>query len=310
MSFGFGIIDSASPTISTFYAIKEDQLEGDDYQVFRGGDNGLFTSCKSAKGEINLDLDFISDSDYLLLRNIVLNRKYPNKVYFREPGNVTGAYLTPSTGTNKAYKLSHNNRLPAIATLQTTEFTSGDYTNITGFTTTMSQNTYISDYVHYLFTFDLTSWLAANSVNNLLRLSLFMQQPTAYRTNTVLPTDKFGIIVYAQDFVNTSWVEMHRRSITVDAANQQCATIHPNINYVKMSNFIDTNGGVLGLNKVAFLVSTLQPRTPSGTVYLNMNYAALLVNGFMVKPSSMFNLNWRESYTGAGRTGSLKLSEV
>src|SRR5512140_1029463 len=105
MSFGLGLIDSASPTISSFNSIKEDELENEDLQTFRGGDNGLFTSCKSAKAEINLDLDFITDANYYALRNIILNRKYPNKVYFREP-YAAGALLTPSTATHKAYKLT------------------------------------------------------------------------------------------------------------------------------------------------------------------------------------------------------------
>lgn len=316
MSFGLGYIDAAAlSNIHSLYSIKEDIQDNGDISLFRGGDNGLFSSEKSSRAEINLDLDFISDSDFALLKKILLNRKYANKVYFREPGYFTGALLTPSTATHKAYKLASNVKYPAINDLNDTEFTSTDYTRITGFTTPCSNNTYVSDYMHYLFTFDLSTWLASCSTNNLLRLSLFMQTPVAYRTNTSLPTDKFGIIVHAHNFTTGTgaspvWVEIYRRSVTINASNQQCASLKATTDFSVITDFIDSVGGPLGANKVAFLVSILQPRNSQGTSYLDMNYVALLVNGFMVKQSNAFNLNWRESYTGAGRTGSVKLSEV
>jgi hypothetical protein len=303
--FGLGYIDSAAlSNIKTFYSVKEDESEGENIQSYRGGDNALFVSNKSAKAEISLDMDYISDTDYNYLRSILLNRLYPNKVYFREPGYFTGALLTPSTATNKAYKLTSAQKYPALATVKTTEFTSGDYTGITGFSTPMSYTSAVDDYIHFGFTFDLTQWLTVNTLSNLLRISLFMQTPAAYRVNISTPVDLFGIIVYAYNVTSAAWVEFYRRSITLTVANQQCAGIRPTINYTNIADFVDGN------NKVTFMVSTLQPRAGQGISTLAMNYTACLVNGFMVRRAEDFNMNWTNAFTGAGRSGQLRLSEV
>jgi len=308
--FGLGFIDNASLTnIKTFYSIKEDLQEQSEIQAMRGADNGLFYTEKSAKAAITIDADYIPDADFDYFRSILLNRKYPNKIYFREPGYFTGALLMPSTATNKAYKLISSACPPGLGDFST-EFTTNEYSYVNGFTTALSNYTGTANYyINYLFTFDLGAWLGTGSLLNLLRLSLFMQTPNAYRTHPSTPTDVYGIIVRAYNFNSASWLEIYRRSMTLTSENQQCAGIRPTIGYTKMSDFVGDQSGSYP-NKVMIMVSTLQNRGSSGTLYLESNFIALLVNGFMVRPEEGFNMNWREPFTGAGRTGQIKLLEV
>ena len=317
MAFALGYIDSAAlNNIKSFHSVKEDQLEDENIQASRGGDNGLFISQKSAKAEISLDMDFIEDTEYGNLRKIMLNRKYPNKIYIREPGLVSGGILIPTHANNLAYKLKNNLALPILTSLTATEFTTGDYTNITGFSTPMSYSASVNEYLHYLFTFDLTTFLTSVSLDNLLRLTLFMQTPAAYRVPASGPTDKYGIIVHAYNFSQSTllstavWTEIYRRSITLQSTNQQAAGLRPITGYTSIQNYVDISGATLGQNYVAFMVSILQPRNGAGTIYLDSNYVALFCNGFMVRMTDNFNLNWREEITIVGRTGNLKLSEV
>lgn len=311
MAFALGYIDAvALANIKTLYSIKEDELEDGSLQAFRGGDNGLFISEKSAKAEISLDLDFVIDSEFKDLRAVLLNRAYPNKIYIREPGNVTGAIIHPTTALNKAYVKKGSTLYPAFADF-TTEFTTTDYTRINAFSTPCSNTITADEYIHYLFLFSLSDWLTAGggSLNNLLRLTLFMQTPAAYRTHPAAATDKFGILVRAYNWSTTSFIEMYRRSITLTAANQQAAGLRPITGFTTMRHFIGDEDGSYP-NMAAFMVSVLQPRAGAGTVYLDMNYVACLVNGFMVRMTDVFNVNWREEITLVGRTGNIKLSEV
>ncbi len=304
MSFALGNI-GPSLSLPNFYSIKEDQLENSDIQTYRGGDNCLFTSEKSAKAEITLDMDFVSDSDYGNLRNVMLNRQYPNKFYIREPGNISGAILTPSTTTNKAYQLVTATAIPALTDF-VTEFITADYTaiNDAAFASPVVYPTGAGDgkYVHFLFKFDLSAWIAAGgSLLNLLRLTLFMQTPYASRSDGA----NYGIKVSAYNYTLSQFVEIYRRSITLSNSNQQAAGIRPVNGFTKLSDYIAPT-----TNIVSLMLSVLQPNDGTHILSLYTNNAKLLVNGFMVRLADTFNLNWREAVTIVGRTGSIKLLEV
>ena len=316
MSFSLGYIDNgAGPNIQNYYSVKEDQLEDSSLNLYRGAENSLFVSDKSAKASIQIDLDFLQDSDYKTLRDIALDRARPNKFYFRHPGNVTGAMLTPSSSVNVVGVLQSNNANPVLTDFGTA-FTSGDYTNINGFSTPVVYNNGIYQYVHYLFSFNLGAWETATgdtSINNLIRLTLFMQNPTVWRDNSTLslPNDRFGFKVRALNYAKNIWTEIYRRSITVAQPNQQAAPLRPVSGFTKMIDYVSTGAHP---DLVYFMVSTLQPWANAsgvnqGVINLSMGYTALLVNGFMVRLADTFNLNWREEVTLQGRTGSLKLEE-
>lgn len=310
MAFALGYIDTPLLlNVKNFYSVKEDQFEENNIQVYRGGDNNLFASEKGAKAEISLDMDFISDTDFGNLRDVLLNKAYPSKIYIRQPGNISGAILHPSTAVNKAYVLKNSVAVPSLASF-TTEMVTADYAHLSQFSSPCAYQSSADEYIHYLFTFDLSTWLSGSAYENLLRLTLFMQTPVAYRVNTSpLPTDKYGIIVRAYNQVSTNWLEIYRRSITLTATNQQAAGLRPMTGFTRMGEYItDPEGG--DPNKVRFMVSILQPRNGQGTIHLDMNYTVLLVNGFMVRMAENFNINWREEVTLVGRTGNLKLSEV
>ena len=299
--FNLGLMGNGQ-TLYSFYSIKEDVMEDSSIQTYRGGDNGLFFTEKSSKAAITLDIDFVVDADFKSIRDVLLNRQFPNKMYIREPGNINGSLIQPDL-VDPAFYLYSNNSAPALSDF-VTNFASIDYSYIQGWTTPVAKTTNTYDYIHYLFNFDLTSYFASGGdKNNMMRLTLFMQTPFASRSDG----SNYGIKVSAYNYAQSIFTEVYRRSITLSSANQQAASIRPFTGYSKLTDFISTGGSP---NIVTFMLSTLQPRAIPSTLTISTGYVACIVNGFMVRAVDPFNLNWRDTVTVVGRTGSIKLQEV
>lgn len=301
--FKLGFIESTGTQLKTFYSIKEDINDDSFIQTDRGGDSDLFGTEKSAKAELTLDLDHVTQAERGDLDEVLNNRNYPHKIYLREPAAASQRIKCTGTGSDIAKQLKTDKGVPTYADFTgATVFTGGDYTNIQNFSTAVSYNTNAKEYLHFFFQFDLSTWIAAYGLDYLQRLSLFMQDPLVYRSDGSV-VDEFGYLVYAYNFTEAKWTEIKRQPITVSATNQQVAALRPTDGYTKWNDYTD------GSNLVLFRIVNYQERD-SDTLYLSMNYAELLINGYGMKQINPFNLNWRGQYTGEGHLGQISMLEL
>lgn len=299
-----GHIESTGNQFKTFYAVKEDVVDDSEVVSGRGGDGDLMGSERAAKAAISLDLDCLTQSEYGDLHEVMNDRSYPHKLYLREPAVASQRILMTGAGSNVAKQWKTDTAVPTEAnyTSNATEFTVTDYTNIQNFTTDVSYDTNDKEYLHLFFKFNLATWIAAYGLDYLTRLTLLLQDPLVSRT-VLSVVDNYGYSFYAYNFASTSWTEMKRQSITIDVSNQQYAALSPREGFTRWTDYLSSN---LAL----FRMTNRQARDSSGTLAMSLNYIELFINGYGVKQINPYDLNWREPYTGAGYTGTLRLQEL
>lgn len=303
MSFKLGHIESTGNALKTFYSIKEDVVDNFDVQVDRGGDQTLMACEKSAKADVHLELDFVTQSEYGDLHEVLNNRLYPHKLYLREPAASSQRITITGEGNNIAKQWQTDTPVPTLAnfTSDATAFTAGDYTNIQNFTTPVQYQSNSVDYIHYFFRFDLSTWIAAYGLDYLTRLTLLLQDPLVYRQGGA-DYDEFGYTFHAYNYTTGAWTEIKRQSITIDETNQQFAALRPMAGFTRWADYLSSN-------LTLFRMTNKQPRV-ARTVYMSLNYIELFINGYGVVKVNPYDLNWREAYTGAGYVGTVKLQEI
>ena len=299
-----GHIESTGNLFKSFYSVKEDVVDDSDISFQRGGDGDLMGTERAAKALISLDMDCVTQAEYGDLHEVMNNHVYPHKLYLREPAVASQRLLMPGTGSNIAKQWATDTAIPTLAnfTSDATAFSGTDYTNIQNFTTAVEYTTTSKEYLHYFFQFDLSTWIAAYGLDYLTRLTLLLQDPLVSRT-VLTVVDNFGYSFYAYNYATTSWTEMRRQSITIDVSNQQFVALSPREGFTRWADYLSSN---LAL----FRMTNRQARDASGTLALSLNYIELFINGYGVKQVNANDFNWRDAYTGAGYTGTLRLQEL
>ncbi len=305
MSFKIGFINSAGTGLKTISDAVRINLDDDsDVSFNRGGARDGFFIEDSMKAQITLELDAVTQADFgNTIAKVMNNRAYPHKVYIHEPAAASQRININNTGGNEGKQLASDLAEPTYASA--TEFTGGQYTAIQNFSTDVTVSTATLKNIHYFYQFDLSTWIAAYGAEYLRRLTLFMQDPRVKETSGA-NTNDLGYIIYAYNYTNAEWVEIKRQSITVDATNQQFASLRPLEGFTSFSDFID------GSSFCQFKVTNAQERTPGAvwTLTHEINYVELIVNGFGIKQTNAFNANWRSPFTGDGYVQTLNLQEL
>ncbi len=299
MSFKLGHIESTGNMMKTFTSIKEDVVDNSESSYDRGGDGTLMGVEKGAKADITLNMDFVTQSEYGDLHEILNNRNYPHKVYLREPAAASQRNLLTGTGSTVGKYWKTDTPIPTKAnfTSDATGFAAGDYTNLQAFTTPTDDTTTDKNYIHYFFQFDASTWMTAYGLDYLTRITVMLQNPLVYRG-----ADEFGYTFHAYNKTMLNWTEMKRQSITIDADNQQFAALRPMQGFTQWADYFDSN-------LILFRMTNKQPRS-SGTLTLSLQYIELLINGYGVMKKNPYDFNWREPYTGAGYLGNISLAEL
>lgn len=300
MSFKLGHIEASGTQLKTFYAVKDDVVDSFDTQFDRGGDGTLMGCEKSAKADITLALDYITQTEYGDLHEVLNNKLYPHKLYLREPAAASQRIKTTGVGSDIAKQWADNASIPTLTQFQSsaTEFDATDYTQIQDFTNQVEYSTVNKDYMHYFFQYDLSTWLTAYGLDYLTRLTLLLQDPLVYRG-----TDEFGYTFHAYNYTTGAWTEIKRQNITINASNQQYASLRPIDGFSKWADYLSSN-------LVLFRMSNRQPRVSGDSLTLGLKYIELFINGYGVMKTNPFDLNWRDAYTGAGYLGNIKLAEL
>jgi hypothetical protein len=304
MSIKIGFLDSSGNGLKTFSdSVKIDVNDNSFVGTSRGGMADLFSTERSAKAEFTIEVDAVTQADFgNTLNKVMNNRQYPHKIYIHEPAAASQRINMNDTGGNEAKQQQTDD--PEGAYASGTEFTGTNYTHIQDWVNDVSYSTSTKDYIHYFFQFDLSTWIAAYGEEYLRRLTLFMQDPRVERGT---PADDFGYVVYAYNYGNSTWIEIKRQSITVDATNQQYASLRPIEGFTDFSDFID------GSDYCQFKITNMQPRTTGGstaTLTHKIKRVELIVNGIAFKQVNPQNLNWRSAFTGDGYTGVYNLLEL
>lgn len=317
MGIKIGFIDDVSRTnLKSFVDVIVPLTieDGDRGSFSRSGGGDLQGIKQSNKASITLQFDRLSQTNLGILRQVMNDRDFIHKTYIHHPAdadqqiNYTGVVTSPSN-------LGHS-----IRRLNETDLTNPDfdvgievglsiYSDISDFTTTVNASaTGTNDFAYFYFRFDLdqtesggSGFLTRTTINEVQRLTLFMFDPRA-----VDGSGDLGFKIDVQrgnDAASEQWIEIKRQSITTVTANRQFASIRPLEGFTKFSDFLNAN------NQVTFRMRNLQART-SGTLNVGVKYVELQINGFGCIWTSPDNFTFRDSFTGAGFTGTMELEEL
>ncbi len=307
MGFKIGFLRSGGGGLKIISdATKVDIIDDESYESSRGGTGSNWSTRQSAKARILIELDHISQVTVgNSLWKVLNNRDFPHKVYIHEPADssqeIDYAGITNPSSTHIIKQASTDNPNLSIISPAVTEFSTANYTAIGNFSTGVSISA-VKDYQVWFFDFDISNFISAFGIQYIRRLTLFLQDLEVYRNNS--NKDKMGYLVQAYNFIQDEWIEIKRQEITVNATNQQFASLRPIEGFTDFSEFID------GSNKIRFKIRNLQNANPIIGLTFALKYIKLLINGFGVVKSNDGNFNWRDPYTGMGYVGTIGLDEL
>jgi len=311
MSIKIGFIDDTSRTnLKTFQdVIVPLTIEDDSFPSFRRSGGGTLQGIKqSNKANITIQFDRLSQTNLGILRQVMHDREFLHKTYIHHPADAFqeidyGSITAPST-THIAKKIAGTDTAdPSFASA--TEFITGDYNDISQFTTTVNAVTSSLKFAFLFFQFDIdlnsaggAGYLGSKTINEIQRLTLFMDDP-----RSVDGSGDLGFKIDAFRDSTSTWIEIYRQSITTVTANRQFASIRPLEGFTNFGDFVDSSG------KVTFRMRNLQERV-SGTLSVGVKYVELMINGFGVVWTNSDNFTFRDAFTGAGFTGTMELEEL
>jgi len=312
MGIKLGFIDDTSRTNLKIFndivpPLTIEDNNGGSFQ--RSGGGNLQGIKQSNKATITIQFDRLSQANLGILRQVMHDREFLHKTYIHHPADAFqeidfGSISKPST-THIAKKLNEttdaNASFASASELETT-----DYNDISQFATTVNASaTDPNDFAYLFFQFDIdlnsaggAGYLGTNTVNDIQRLTLFMDDPRSLDGSGDL-----GFKIDAFNNGSNSWVEIYRQSITTVTANRQFASIRPIEGFTNFADFLD------GSNKVVFRMRNLQERV-SGTLNVGVKFVELQINGFGVVWTNSDNFTFRTAFTGAGFTGTMELEEL
>lgn len=313
MPVKIGFIDDISRTnLKSFDdVIVPLTIEDDDRGSFnRSGGGDLQGVKQTNKADMTLSFDRLSQANLATLRQVMHNRTFIHKTYIHHPAdadqqiNYTGVVTSPSNLGHAAFKIDGTDTAdPAVGAA--TEMVLSDYSGISNFSTTVNATTASLKFAFQFFRFDLdetesggSGFLTRTNLDEVQRLTLFMDDP-----RSVDGSGDLGFKIDAFNDTTSTWVEIKRQSITTSTPNRQFASIRPLAGFTNFSDFID------GSNRVLFRMRNLQERV-SGTLNVGVNYVELQINGFGCIWTNPDNFTFRDSFTLAGFTGTMELSEL
>lgn len=379
VKIGF-IDDIATTNLKNFVDVVRINIDDSSrLDAERSGFGELFGVRHSAKAEIDLEFDRLSQSNLGILRDVLHNQLFPHKVFLNHPADtkqiINFSGITNPSSTHVIRKASSDNANLTFGSA--TEISNAEYTAAANFgATVISSGT--NDYSYFFVQFDLNAggvgYLSAYAMNTIQRLTMFLHSARVFQIGSV--TDLVGFRVEALRVTDSVYVEIYRAGVSSSAVSQRFPSLRLVEGFTNFAAFVDvsnkitfrirnlqvnrtvSSGTHTGVNNVATLTDaaadfiaegvltgmiiknitdgsqgTITARTATtitavlisgtdndwdtGDVYevsLTQNTIIvvpfLLVNGFGTLHENNDNFTFRDTFTGAGYTGSLKFGEL
>lgn len=296
------------------------------YNSFRNPERSINKTLQTyqfkEKGDFSYEFNYMTEAEFRSLFYIVKNRSSLREglLLIPVPYSEYESYcnLTPTYNTtNKAYwgALAAAGGIPwekAYADLGKSELSEAEYGKINiDDTNYLELAATAATYKYFLFDFDLTNFINGFSYKEIRRLTLpwigmssspvrfFIWSPTQYARYLLNPTketigwynidDKY---YYDDEKISTSSFYLNRALVSAFALPYGNSSIY--------TDFLD------GSNLVKIMAVTGEVNKS-----LLLQYVRLLVNGYHVCPVDPEDFeNYANAFTGAGRTGVLRMSEI
>ncbi|MEO0205867.1 MAG: hypothetical protein ABIL22_04235 [candidate division WOR-3 bacterium] len=296
------LLGKSSDSLSTFECqnqnVKFDSFPINDRSISKLLHNYQFNE----KGEFSYDFDYMTETEYRSLLYMLKNRNSLKEGFLLVPipYSEKSSSISLITGSpNKAYKFTITSApwLKAIDEITKTELTESEYTAL---------SVYDSNYVllsgesykwnGFIFEIDLSEFINDFSYKDIRRL-----------TFVVNGMNDSPIRFFAWDYTHEDWYNIMDYYYYLDADfGDEGFYLHKQLvgsfglpwgNDSIYSDFV--NG-----NKVSIMVSG-----GVGTSVL-IQYARFFTNGYWVMCNDLNIENFSNAFTGAGRTGDIKLIEI
>jgi len=282
--------------------VRENINEDVDFNMERAGNGDLQATQQSNKALITVDTDYLSQTQLGNVRKVLANRAEPHKLYTKFPATYTD-YTFDAT-TNECFTAEDDD---GTQTTFSTEFTSGEYTNINTFDTNAvtfstsdkgSSNYYKYGYMQ--FTADISDYINEHDAESITRITLALRN--LYINDGA--DAGFKIDYLDNSYSPARYVEIKRMGITIDENNTVYASIRPISQFTNFSNALDSN-------VVKFRVRNLyENRDTTSAVTLSVDFAKVFVNGYGCVWDGNDNFTYRDTYVGNGYTGQIRLMEL
>lgn len=309
MSVKIGFIDdNTNSNLKTFVDQVRININDSDRADFQLGADQLSGIRRSKKAVITLEFDRMSQANVSLLRKVIDDRVKPHKFFINEPNDTeqinTFVGITNPSSTHVGKKAVTDNADLSFAS--GAEFSTGEYGDINSFgaASEVIASTSSAKFGYLFFRFKITPWLALSAItlDDIERLTLVMETPRAFETGGVSDVD-LGLKIDAFNNGTSKFTEIKRMGVTVSESNQQFASIRPVANFTNFADYVD------GSDQIIFRVRNLQERT-ADTLKVQMLYAEMIINGYGCVQTNSDNFTFRDTFTGAGKTGVLELAEL
>jgi hypothetical protein len=255
------------------------------------------------KGSFDLDFNYMSNGDYQSLSHILRNRNSLRDGLIFQPIPYAGDAstildFTDKGTTNKAYKFSTPSEPMANGPTRSSEFSSSEYDEVKAYDTSAVEIAAAAgNYAGYWMDFNISSFLSTYSYKELRRLTLVIH---GMKTSPV----RFGIY----DVLNSVWVPLvDKYEYNSDLTSSSFYLYRQLVAQAATpwgSNTLYDNFAPSG--HVQFLITSANVNVP-----MALQYARLFINGYWVGEEESGNFeNFATAFTGAGRSGQLKLVEL
>jgi hypothetical protein len=255
------------------------------------------------KGSFELEFNYMTNSDYQSLSHILRNRNSMSDGLIFQPIPYAGAASTIldfNDSRHKGYYIgSTSNLINAGIPGGSAEFSSGDYNKIKVYNSDKIQ--YVGEhnnYVGFELIFDLSDFLSVFNYKELRRLTLVIHGMETTPVRFAILDQVSGIwfpindcYAYAADLTDSAFY-LYRQIVS-----SLCTPWATNTLY---DNYIANDG------KAHFMVVAAWPNE-----IMCLQYARLFINGYWVAEDEGGGFeNYATAFTGAGRSGTLKLIEL
>lgn len=302
------LLGKANTSLSEFDTTNQNVKHNSFRINERSIDKSLQAYQFKEKAEFGYEFQFFSDANYQNLINLLTNRSSLREGLFLLPipysHQEAACGLVPTEGLHKAYEgnLTDPWNTP-LGSMTLFELSSANYLKIRTYDTNYLETSGVGQ-LHYffIFKFDLSSFLSLFSWKELRRM-------------TLLHVGMYSspIRFFAWSPLNNQWYLMDDRAYYDDTAFDIPGTGAFSLNKQLVSqlglpwgneslyqSFVD------GSNIVTFMVS-------GGNIdqQILTQFVKLFVNGYWVNPDDPIDIeNFSVAFTGAGRTGNIKLMEM
>jgi hypothetical protein len=299
MSVKFGYIsDRAHTNIASLDVIKED-VSDDQRNDVKYNKIGSYSFQSDSIAKANIEFDFVDETNKALIKKVLLNSNY-QKVYIRHPassGYFKNYYgITKPSSTHVCLYIDSNDGDLDYGGTEITNYS--DISEID--TNNLSVQTLSHTYQYIFYKFKCTDIAFETGV--IKRVSLFIHNPYCYNNSG----DNAGIKFDCYNQSTGAWQRCGKINYTTNVFStgkflQYYAVLKPRDKFTSFYDFA-LDGYMYWRQRSLF------PRV--GLTRLQANYVELIIDGWPISVTSNMALNWRDNFTGVGRTGQLELSEI